>query len=239
VEGNLHGKDVLIGSAQLLTERLGHCGPPVAETPGALVACVAVAGEPVGLLRFTGHLRPGAAEMIGRLRAMGARYIGLITGDNALNAHAVGSPLGMDHIRADMLPEDKVHAVREAMGRFHGVVMVGDGINDAPALAAATVGVAMGAHGTGVSAQAADIVLLEDDVTKVTEAVVIGRRMLFIAKQSIYVGLGLSFTFMVAAAFGKIPPAVGALLQEAVDIAVILNALRARGSTAPSGYSRV
>jgi P-type E1-E2 ATPase len=134
----------------------------------------------------------------------------------------------IDQIEANLLPEDKVRLVKALIQQYAVVALIGDGINDAPALATATIGVAMGAHGTGISAEAADIVLLVDDVTQVVYAVEAGQRMLQIAKQSIYVGLGLSFGFMVIASFGLISPAIGALLQEATDVIVILNALRAR-----------
>lgn len=124
------------------------------------------------------------------------------------------------------MPEGKVEAIRKLETQRTTVVMVGDGINDAPALATATAGVAIGAHGTDISAKAADIVLLVDDVTRVADAVEVGQRMLRIARQSIFVGL--SFVLMGFAAFGLIPPVAGALAQEGVDVLVILNALRAR-----------
>ena len=172
--------------------------------------------------------------MLRRLKEMGVQHTVMLTGDNAANGNAIGAQIGLDDVKANLLPEDKVKALQELKvlqepkARYEPIVMVGDGINDAPALATATVGAAKGAHGTGISAEAAGIVLLVDDVTKVADAMEIGRRMVRIAKQSIGVGLGLSFACMVAAVFGKIPPVTGALLQEVIDFAVILNALRAR-----------
>ena len=152
----------------------------------------------------------------------------MLTGDSREHALAIGQQAGLDQIEANLLPEDKVRLVKVLQKEYGVVAMVGDGINDAPALATATVGIAMGAHGTGISAEAADIVLLVDDITRVAFAVEAGQRMVRIAKQSVYLGLGLSLGFMVIASLGWISPPVGALLQEAVDVIVILNALRAR-----------
>jgi P-type E1-E2 ATPase len=174
------------------------------------------------------QLRPGVPKLMQRLRAMGVKRTVMLTGDNLEHAQSIGKQAGIDQVEANLLPEDKVRLIKEIMQQHPVVAMIGDGINDAPALATATIGIAMGAHGTGISAEAADIVLLVDDVTRIGDAVEAGQRMLRIAKQSIYVGLGLSFTCMVLASFGLISPVVGALLQETVDVVVILNALRAR-----------
>jgi P-type E1-E2 ATPase len=176
---------------------------------------------------FDDQMRPGVRALLKRLHSLGVKRTVMLTGDNRKHATVIGEQAGVDEVVANLLPQDKVHAVEQLKLTYPIVVMVGDGINDAPALATATVGVAMGAHGTGISAEAADIVLLVDDVSKVAEAMAIGQHMVKIAKQSIFVGLGLSLSFMVLAAFGLIAPVMGALLQEAIDAAVILNALRA------------
>ena len=152
----------------------------------------------------------------------------MLTGDRRSSAEPIAREAGIREVRADLLPADKVEALGELRRRYGSVVMVGDGINDAPALAAATVGVAMGAHAPAAAAEAADVVLLVDDVSRVADAIEISRRTRRVALQSIGVGLGVSGALMVVASFGYISPPVGALLQEALDAAVILNALRAR-----------
>ena len=228
VEGDVNGQHILVGSPRFLRERVGSSGPPQNKENDGLEAYVAIMGKPAGVIRLNDKLRPGVKQMQRRLTAMGVQHTVMLTGDNAANAEAMGAEAGMNEIKAQLLPEDKVAALKALKVQYEPLVMVGDGINDAPALATATVGIAMGAHGTGISAEAAEIVLLVDDVTKVADAMEIGQRMVHIAKQSICVGLGLSFVCMIAAALGKIPPVTGALLQEAIDVAVILNALRAR-----------
>ena len=228
VEADVDGQHILVGSPRFLKERLGSAGPAQVGAAVALEAYVAVGGKPSGMIRLNDSLRPGVDTMLRQLKEMGVRHTVMLTGDNAANGNAIRAKIGLDEVKANLLPEDKVKALQELKALYEPIVMVGDGINDAPALATATVGVAMGAHGTGISAEAAGIVLLVDDVTKVADAMEIGRRMVRIAKQSIGVGLGLSFACMVAAVFGKIPPVTGALLQEVIDVAVILNALRAR-----------
>ena len=152
----------------------------------------------------------------------------MLTGYIENNAKKIARQAGIKTVESQLLPSQKVEMIKMIKQKEQPVVMVGDGINDAPALAAATVGIAMGAHGSAISAETADIVLLEDDPTMVVDAIKVSRRMVYIAKQSIFIGMGLSSVLMVVAASGRIEPAIGALLQEIIDVAVILNALRAR-----------
>ena len=189
---------------------------------------VAIDDKPAGVVVFTDQLRAGVPAMMMRLRELGVEQTVMLTGDNKVNAEIIAREAGIGKVEANLLPAQKVEEVRKLTQQFGRTIMVGDGINDAPALATATVGVAMGAHGTGISSEAADIVLLVDDVTKVADGISIGQRMLRVAKESIFFGLGASFVLMGIASLGYIQPAVGAVLQEVVDVIVILNALRAR-----------
>ena len=206
------------------------------HTPDTVADAVAGTRAPaVGVITFGDQLRADLPPFIARLRTLGLTRTVLLSGDHAANVEPVARALGITEAHGDLLPDQKVAAVRALESAGRRVLMVGDGTNDAPALSAATVGVALAAHGGGISAEAAGVVLLADDVTRVEDAVRIGQRAVAIARQSIVAGLVLSGVAMVVAALGFIPPALGALLQEAIDVAVILNALRA--ATGPRGVS--
>ncbi|MFI1044586.1 heavy metal translocating P-type ATPase [Streptomyces griseoruber] len=193
---------------------------------GAAVAWLTVDGKPAGAVLLRDPVRPDAPRTLRHLRAAGIERLLMLTGDRAEPAHEVAAVLGLDAVRAELGPADKVAVVRAERERAV-TVMVGDGVNDAPALAAADIGVAMGAHGSTASSEAADIVLTTDRVDRLADAVAIAVRARRIAVQSALGGMLMSLAAMAAAAFGLLPPAVGALLQEGIDIAVILNALRA------------
>ncbi|MCA0008751.1 MULTISPECIES: heavy metal translocating P-type ATPase [unclassified Mesorhizobium] len=189
---------------------------------------VAVAGELAGIFTLGDALRPDARDALANLRSAGITRMVMLTGDDSAAAKRVSSRLDLDVIIADAVPADKVTTV-EAEKATAPTMMVGDGINDAPALAAATVGIAMGARGATASSEAADVIVLTDRLQPVADAVRIARRTRSIALQSIIAGLALSGLAMIAAAMGQITPVAGALLQEGIDVAVILNALRTLG----------
>jgi heavy metal translocating P-type ATPase len=192
----------------------------------ALVVFVAVEGRPIGALLLADELRSDAPRAIRMMREAGIARMVMVTGDRAAAAHAIGAALDIDAVLADRVPSDKVDAVRSEQ-RLHPTVMVGDGINDAPALACADVGIALGARGASASSEAADVVILADRLDRVGEAVVIAQRARRIAVESIVAGMGLSMLAMLAATFGWLMPVPAAIAQEVIDVAVILNALRA------------
>ena len=187
-----------------------------------------VDGKLAGLLVFSDKVRRETPQTLRRLRNRGIEKIVMLTGDRLETAEMIALSAGIDELRAGLTPEDKVRAVQQGCLRT-STLMVGDGINDAPALAAANVGVAMGASGATASAQAAGVVLLVDRLDRLVEALDIARRTRYIARQGVLIGMGMSLLAMAVAALGYLPPLIGAVVQEGIDVVIILNALRALG----------
>jgi heavy metal translocating P-type ATPase len=229
IEGTVDGERVAVGSRAFLRDRGVTVDTNGLDVPGRSPVHVSIDGVLAGAIVMADRARPDAAAAVAALRAAGARRVAMVTGDDRATAEEVARAVGLDEVYADCDPQRKLAVLRaiEEDPAARPVVMVGDGVNDAPALAAADVGVAMAAAGSTVSAEAADVVITVDRIDRVADALRIGRRSLAIANQSVVAGMGLSFAAMVAAALGHIPPVTGALLQEGIDVAVILNALRA------------
>ncbi len=235
VEGSVEGHRVAVGSSAWLHAR-GYDGAEsrARSLDGGLDAgrariLVGVDGELAGAIVMGDRVRDDARGLVDSLRATGVRHVAMATGDRTSVAEAVGAALGLDRVYAEQSPEEKLEVVRALRARpeLRPVVMVGDGVNDAPALALADVGIALGAGGSSVSSETADAVIVLDRVDRVVDALRIGRRSLGIARQSVILGMGMSLLAMAAAAVGLLQPVSGALLQEAIDVAVIANALRA------------
>jgi heavy metal translocating P-type ATPase len=230
VKALVEDQEVAVGGYRFVARHLMERKNDLAsvDRPGTAKVFVSLDGRLAGTLILADRLRSGAADLIHRLRRLGLRRIIIASGDRSDVTEAVASGLGLDAIHAELTPEAKIDVILHE--RLNGpVMMVGDGVNDAPALAAADVGVAMGSSGTAASAEAADIVLLVDDLAPIARALVIARRSCSIALQSVFAGIGLSFVGMLVAAAGYLKPLEGALIQEVIDVAVILNALRALG----------
>jgi heavy metal translocating P-type ATPase len=231
LHGMIEGRHVAAGSRDMIFTG-GHVTEWAsrairrASWRSALIVFVAVEGRPIGALLLADELRSDTPRAIRLLREAGVARIVMVTGDRAAAAQAIGAALDLDAVLADRVPSDKVDAVRSEQ-RLHPTIMVGDGINDAPALASADVGVALGARGASASSEAADVVILADRLDRVGEAIMIAQRARRIAIESIVAGMGLSTLAMLAATFGWLLPVPAAIVQELIDVAVILNALRA------------
>ena len=227
VAGVLEGRTVFVGGHGFVTARTGDAGSAIAAAEaGCVLVAVGVGQRLAGYILMADPVRADVLDMLGGLRKEGVKRLVLATGDRAAVAERIAGGLGLDAIHAELSPERKVQIVLQER-KLGPVMMVGDGVNDAPALAVADVGVAMGARGAAASAEAADVVLLVDRINRLRTGITIAKRARAIALQSVVVGIGLSVLAMLAAAAGYLQPVEGALLQEAIDVATILNALRA------------
>jgi heavy metal translocating P-type ATPase len=235
VEGEVEGRRVAVGSSSWLSAR-GYEGTERAaaaqdggDGAGRAKVLVGLDGRLAGVVVMADHVRHDAPAAVDSLRDAGIVHVAMVTGDRRSVADEIGRQVGVDRVYSEQSPEDKLEVVRsiQAQPDCAPVIMVGDGINDAPALALADVGIAMGSAGATVSSETADAVIVVDRIDRVADAVRIGRRSLGIARQSVLYGIGLSLVAMGFAAFGFIPPVQGALLQEVIDVGVILNGLRA------------
>ena len=233
VRAEINGHTVLVGKQRFVAEAVS--GTVSAPAAGQLMVYVGIDGRFAGTLVLSDTPRENARATLDRLAALGLAQPVMLTGDGRASAEGTAAKLGIGTVHAELLPEDKVRLVAAMPQR--PVIMVGDGVNDAPVLAAADVGIAMGARGSTAAGESADAVIVADDISKVADAVDIGRRTMRVALGSIWLGISLSVALMLTAAFGFIPAVAGALTQELVDLAAILNALRALGggrSAAPA-----
>ncbi len=233
--GNVGGHRIAVGSSGWL-EANGYDGArdqarahDTGDGTGRAKILVGVDGALTAVIVMGDRLRPGADTLAQELHSAGIAHVALVTGDRPEVANEVARSAGIEHVYAEQTPEEKLDVVRAIRGLpgFRNVVMVGDGINDAPALALADVGIAMAGKGATISSETADVVITVDNANRIALSILVGRRSLHIARQSVIFGLGLSVAAMIVAAFGYLPPVWGALFQEVIDVAVILNALRA------------
>jgi heavy metal translocating P-type ATPase len=235
VAGIVEGREVRLGRAvwagAVETDSWVRAARRRSRLDGALTVFVAVDGQPAGVLLLEDRMRPDARQTLRAVRRGGISRVVLATGDRAEAADAVGALAGADEVLAELTPAGKLEVVRREQGRAP-VIMTGDGINDAPALALADVGIAMGARGATASSEAADAVLTVDELGRLGAVAAVARRTRRIA-QSVLAGMGMSVAAMAVAAAGLLPAVWGALLQEAIDVAVILNALRALAPVPP------
>ncbi len=188
---------------------------------------VSVNDQYVGEITFSDEVRPEARQTIAQLMKMGIRKIMMISGDKQSISETIAKEIGISEVYAGCLPEDKLKILKSVSDDFRPIVMVGDGVNDAPSLTVADVGIAMGAKGSSAASDSADVVILKDNLEKVSDTVIISRETMKIARQSVFIGIAVCTVLMLIAAFGLLPALLGAGLQEVVDVISITSALRA------------
>ncbi|HAX74897.1 MAG TPA: heavy metal translocating P-type ATPase [Cyanobacteria bacterium UBA11372] len=231
ITGEIDGIAIAVGKANLLEQKtlpITHEQLPITqlESEGKTVVWVQAAGEILGIIAIADTLRPTAAQTIQRLKQLGVEQIIMLTGDNNSTAQSVAQQLNVDQVYAELLPEDKVSVIRHLQKQYQTVAMVGDGVNDAPALAAASVGIAMGAAGSDIALETADIVLMADRLEKLEQAIRLGRRSQVIVKQNIAFALGFIVLLLIANFAGNITLPFGVIGHEGSTVLVTLSGLR-------------
>ena len=226
VKATVEGKKVLAGNAAFLSEN-GVQTPVLTYEPTGSTIYIAVDGIAIGTLDIADQIRPGAKEAVARLKATGVKKVIMLTGDNARIGNRVGAELGLDEVQAGLLPEDKVNAIVALQKSGHSVAMIGDGVNDAPALARAQVGIAMGARGTQAAIEAADVALMTDDLSKIVLARALARRAYRTIQENLYVGVGVVHVLGITAALlSWIGPIQAAMIHLGPDVLVFLNSVK-------------
>jgi heavy metal translocating P-type ATPase len=226
VRATVEGRTVLVGNAALLRES-GVTLDAATEGGGRTPVHVAIDGQFSGVIFIADTLRSGAKEALAELKANGIKRVVMLTGDNVATAQAVATELGIDEVRANLMPEDKVNAIADLQRQGHRVAMVGDGINDAPALAKADVGIAMGGGGTQAALEAADIALMTDDLGKIAAARAIARRAYRTIQENLFVGVGVVHVLGITAALmGWIGPIEAAIIHLGPDVLVFVNSVK-------------
>jgi heavy metal translocating P-type ATPase len=229
VTAQIGDRSVAVGKRRLIAE-VDPDAPRTAVAAGQATAYVGIDGRFAGTLILADDPRPESRGVVDWLRAHGVGRVVMLTGDDEATAHSIARAVGIDEVHAELLPAEKIHLAAQLRPR--PVAMVGDGVNDAPVLAACDVGIAMGAKGATAAGEAADVVVLVDSLAKVADAISVGRRTMQVALTAIWVGIAVSIALMLVATTGVIPAVAGALIQELVDLATILFALRALGGPA-------
>lgn len=226
LSGRIKNTSILVGRLTYLAEN--DVRIPAKVEVQETATYVAIDGALAGVITFVDPIRPETKGMLKRLKQLGIKHTLMVTGDNHQTARTIAKQVGIETVVADCLPGDKIHAIENV--KAQPVAFVGDGVNDAPVLTAADVGIALGARGNTAASESADVVIMLNDVSKVAQSLEIAKRTFKIARQSILLGIFISLGLMAVFATGKFKPVQGAVLQEFVDVAVIINALRAHGN---------
>jgi P-type E1-E2 ATPase len=221
IQAIVEGKKIRVGKA-------AFAGSAVSLSKEKTAVFVSIEGESIGYITFTDVVRKESAETIKALKELGIKKTIMLTGDHQVIADQIAREVGITEVHAECLPEEKINVIKTLSEADRPGIMVGDGINDAPALGVADIGIAMGAHGSTAASESADAVILKDDLSRVSEAVRLSQDTMRIARQSVLIGIVICVVLMLIASTGVIPALLGAALQEVIDTVSILSALRAR-----------